>query len=574
MLPRFVTTACLCAGLLGLSTMGFAQTPVGGDGRLLDANPALGGYRYNVSRPVSPLLNGNFLAQGNARFGQSLRISSPVGDPTSFTAGLPSAGLSNFTRDSFSVGDYYSGVGQTPGPSLYYDPQRTAPTAGFLLGRQGAGASTYTNTYQTPGAVRTSSDYAYSQNRGAYSSLPGLLDYSAPTDTRRQPQYESPDFTNALHAYKPELSSSIFGVNTEKIPGPLTPDQLGPKNWQAQPPETDSTANATQLWRPIQFQTPEQKAANAANAPDANTSPLDRLMNGDIRTLLSQGWTTPTLTEQALTPTARNFTSSTPIGKPKAKSAPQITDSTVLPGQDVFTDMQLALSLQSDPGADWFAAMQDSIRGNPLLERETQAVAEEQATDFINKVLSVPIRTFVGGGKNAFNNEMLKAESFMEIGQYYDAAKRYDQARLLAPQNPLPYVGKAHALLAAGEYMSAAANLVQGLERFPELAKVKFDLTTLMGGVATVDVRRSDLARRLESSEDYRLRFLLGYLELYSGNHDFALENLDRAASEAPIGSLIRRYPDMVRGVGMLPPREAPQSEPTEEEATSKVEGE
>lgn len=554
-------------GLMASAGIALAQVPVGGDGRLLDANPALGGYRYNTARPVSPLLNGNFLAEGNARFGQSLRISSPVGSPATFSGGLPSAGLSSFTRDSFSVGDYYGGVGRSLNPTLYYDPQQTAPTAGFLLGRQGAGAPTYTNTAPVAGSVRLGNEHAYSVNRGPYSSLPGLLDYSAPADPRRQPQIDPQDFSRSLRADRPELSSSIFGMASPRVPGPLTPEQLGPGNWQ--PPPSTATENNVSVWRPIQFQTPVERAEIAA--AEAAASPLDRLTGRDIRSLLTQGLESPSPTARALTPERPGATGAD-VGALAARAKTGLLgDPSMLPGQDVFTDMQLALSLQSDPGADWFTEMQNSIRGNPTLAQETLAVAEQKAGEFVDRVLTVPVRTFVGAGKNEFNNEMLKAEAFMEVGQFYDAAKRFEQARRIEPANPLPLVGKAHALLAAGEYMSAAASLILGLERFPELAKMTFDLHLLLGGAATVDVRRSDLSRQLERGEELRLRFLLGYLELHSGNRDFALENLDQAANDAPIGSIIRRYPDMVRGVGLLPPRKLEPQQPPLDEAEAET---
>jgi hypothetical protein len=106
-------------------------------------------------------------------------------------------------------------------------------------------------------------------------------------------------------------------------------------------------------------------------------------------------------------------------------------------------------------------------------------------------------------------------------------------------------------LLAAGEYMSAAVALVNGLERFPEMARFQMDLTVLMGGGEIVDIRRSDIMKQLARNEDPQLRFLLGYLEINTGNRVSGMQNLERAAREARPGALISRYPAIIRRNGM-----------------------
>jgi len=58
--------------------------------------------------------------------------------------------------------------------------------------------------------------------------------------------------------------------------------------------------------------------------------------------------------------------------------------------------------------------------------------------------------------------------------------------------------------------MSAALSLQQGIARFPQIAAFRLDLPALAGSV--YDVRRADLERRLANSDQYELRFLLGYM--------------------------------------------------------------
>jgi hypothetical protein len=54
--------------------------------------------------------------------------------------------------------------------------------------------------------------------------------------------------------------------------------------------------------------------------------------------------------------------------------------------------------------------------------------------------------------------------------------------------------------------------------------------------------------RQLGQSEDPLLRFLLGYLEYHSGDHEHGLENLRRAASNPRAGMVIARYPSLLAG--------------------------
>jgi hypothetical protein len=57
------------------------------------------------------------------------------------------------------------------------------------------------------------------------------------------------------------------------------------------------------------------------------------------------------------------------------------------------------------------------------------------------------------------------------------------------------------------------------------------------------------------------LRFLLGYLEYHTGDRESGLRNLEMAAAEAELGSIIRRYPAILRG-GALPAPKLPFSVP------------
>jgi len=179
------------------------------------------------------------------------------------------------------------------------------------------------------------------------------------------------------------------------------------------------------------------------------------------------------------------------------------------------------------------------------------------AARWASDVLNDPVTTFVGRYESQLNEYLALAEATIRDGQFYDAAGYYELAHTIDPQNPLPLLGRGHALAAAGDYASAVAALERGIARFPHIAVFQMDLTALAGGKDVFDVRRADLERQLASVESHELRFLLGYLELYSGLPEDGLRDLQKAAESAPPGSAIATFPDLLMGERPLPDLDA-----------------
>ncbi len=524
--PRFLFAAGVVASLAA------GQIRLNQDGRLFDANPQLGsgGYNAPIARPVSPLLSGNLLASGNARFGSSLRISSPIVAPTAFRASLGSSRLSGFLRDSFSVADApRSRLGLSAAP--FFDPTTNVFTSGPLS--TGPPRTMLGPLAQRPG-------------------LPGLLNYGTPLRTRVRPE-------PLARAEKPgqpvgaPLRSSLFGVRP-RVPEPLSLEPQRPKSLPTLEQFTRDSAT-------VESRPPRLRAGLVPLGPDLR--PQQAETTGESEATAALG--TPSLTNplllgpgQATGQTLRLPEPSAVAAGPQARAGERMPVSarlieSMLPGQDVFTDLRLAATLAEDPRADWFDELKRLARQAGSAER-MQQLEQLDAQQYVQRVLSEPIRTFAGKAPTAINDLLLKAEGLMAVGQYYDAARNYERAAALDPTNPLPWIGRAHALLAAGEYLSAAVSLTRGLKRFPDLARFHLDLKALMGGGEVVDIRRAEIMRLLKRREDYRLRFLLGYLEYHSGNRKLGLENLRQAADEAPIGSIIRRYPNMIQGKSLPPP--------------------
>ena len=96
--------------------------------------------------------------------------------------------------------------------------------------------------------------------------------------------------------------------------------------------------------------------------------------------------------------------------------------------------------------------------------------------------------------------------------------------------------------------------LLQGIARFPEIARFRLDLRRLLGTDQLLDIRRADLEESLNQRDDHELRFLLGYIEYYSGLSRYGLNNLRRAAAEALPDSVIRRFVELLEETANLDP--------------------
>jgi len=90
-------------------------------------------------------------------------------------------------------------------------------------------------------------------------------------------------------------------------------------------------------------------------------------------------------------------------------------------------------------------------------------------------------KTFASYSQNKFNRYMLAGERYLKEGKFYLAADAYTLASVYKPDDPLAYAGKSHALFAAGEYMSSALYLSRALTVFPEYARFKIDIISMLG---------------------------------------------------------------------------------------------
>ncbi len=117
----------------------------------------------------------------------------------------------------------------------------------------------------------------------------------------------------------------------------------------------------------------------------------------------------------------------------------------------------------------------------------------------------------------------------MKQGKYYRAADAYTLASIYEPKNPLPLAGKAHALLAAGEYLSSALYLSKAIEIFPGYVRFQIDIIEMTGDKDMLESRVVNIAQWQKQTGSPELQFLLAYVFYNTGKLPWAKQAIDDA---------------------------------------------
>lgn len=128
---------------------------------------------------------------------------------------------------------------------------------------------------------------------------------------------------------------------------------------------------------------------------------------------------------------------------------------------------------------------------------------------------------------------MRQAEDLMKQGKYVSALEQYVLAEEVAPNNPLVWLGQAHAELGAGYYLRAADHLRRAFVAEPALMMAQYDLRAMVGQDRLEALVR-DLKETAKAQEqDHGLVFLLSYLAYNTNNAQQAGIYLDLAQKRA-----------------------------------------
>ncbi len=248
------------------------------------------------------------------------------------------------------------------------------------------------------------------------------------------------------------------------------------------------------------------------------------------------------------------------------------------PGEDAYADLlrQAGRKVRADGGGMLLgtttqAANPDVVPApvqdpRPLSERlaeafdrsvrsETEAPAAESVDPTIAALLDYdlpPMHTLAGSTDTPLNGLLREAESRMAAGQYFEAEERYARAAMLRPDHPLPRMGRVHAQVGAGLYLSAAQGLRSVLSDHPELVANLYRMPVLPTAERMAEA--SEEAKRLAVRGGQRQALLLlAYL---------AYQRDDLVGVRTALGMLQSQMPDdllvpVLRRVWLSPERAA-----------------
>ena len=149
----------------------------------------------------------------------------------------------------------------------------------------------------------------------------------------------------------------------------------------------------------------------------------------------------------------------------------------------------------------------------------------------------------LGAMDEVYQGHMDAAQAFLKAGRYFDAEDRFSRAVATAPGDPMAAIGRIHAQLGAGLYVSAAMNLRRLMTDNPELIPSKFAPTLVPSAERAAVVKgrlRDDLARSEDKSQLGRdAALLLAYLGHITDDPDTTSEGVrefrKRTASDSTL---------------------------------------
>ncbi len=567
------------AVILAFSLRASAQMAPGMNGRALDASNQVGAGGINAATPPAYFNAANLYVTGNVTGGRGFRGYSPIRSSSSMFLSLPTARFDAFYRNTFGA----SNIGPD---SLnwqyrsYYDPTSTVTTVQSVNSHSSypttdAPKTTYLGPQQTAGTWAVDQPdlrYGYMATQplkptsptNAPENTPFIqpLYTGAPADPTVRALRNSPLFGRSEVATQPLTAGSTIrpmypepsavGQQTNAMPSPWANVTTPPNDYAQAPPTSEEmlarsrelispTAIAPRLFdRPADQPLQPRNVLTGRPLPTAQTY-LVKPEGFEENPIAARDM--PSQEAGRLTPPVESFQQSrTLAGEPFVPGEP-----------DRFAELAAAANVISDEQQQEEGEAPSALPPIPNLKERY-----EQAVNTVQNITDEVVETLAGNRETKANQYIRRAEDLVRKGEYYRASTLYNLASAIEPENPLIRLGHGNALLAAGEYLTAVNEITSAIEAYPAVAYLKLDLNRFVHDPTVLDIRRADLEDRLGRKEDYRLQFLLGYTEYYTGLEKFGMPDLEKAAAEAPKGSVIASFPQMLKDAAGVKKQPAP----------------
>jgi len=150
-----------------------------------------------------------------------------------------------------------------------------------------------------------------------------------------------------------------------------------------------------------------------------------------------------------------------------------------------------------------------------------------------------PMQSLAGQTDDLRDQAMRQAEQQMAEGRYFDADRSYGRALMLRPDSPLAVVGKVHAQIGAGLYLTAGQTLRSLLSAHPELIAARYGQPLLPEEDRLERVRVQLQAMLKRQPDDLQAPLLLAYLAYQRGDQAAVREHLQLLEARKPDDSIV-----------------------------------
>lgn len=160
----------------------------------------------------------------------------------------------------------------------------------------------------------------------------------------------------------------------------------------------------------------------------------------------------------------------------------------------------------------------DAIASRDRMERVVALLREQSTT--IDRIAP-------SSGGSLYAQHMRAGERLLGEGMWFIAEERFVAALSSRPGDAMAAIGRVHAQIGAGLYLSAAVNLSDLLRAYPELAPVRYDRVLIPGDERLTSIRRQ--LRQRSRDDDAAARnagFLLAYLGFQTNRPDDVREGI------------------------------------------------
>lgn len=378
----------------------------------------------------------NSIVTGNAPAGLAFRGNVGYRDSGEFVGRLGSDDLYGFRRDSLYSG--LAGAGIRGTEALQYQ---------FALTTGNARAEWLEGSLSVPRATsgaHTSRPLSKTTDPKRWDNVAGTLRSTSTYQANRslQPAIMGIRRDNDLQQSRRVLASGVLGVHASP--------------WEAAPQESDS--------KPAVTPPGSSPAVDRSAGPVRVDSSLEA-----VRTRLRQS--REAMKAGAANPGTRIPTTPAAQGSPTGTADPVLaTDEFDARLSEIRARLRGEAPTAPATAPDGKAILGSDDRWDPLTMRVIRTPGpREESLIKIDPNFNAP------PGERAYAEQVARGQKFLAEEQYFFAEERFSLALTIKPGDAAAMLGRMHAQLGAGLFLSASMNLRQYLKQNPELAGVRYD---------------------------------------------------------------------------------------------------